>query len=233
MISLTLRVRCIVAIAAALVPISWAFGQAPGTGGDRNYPALTYRSPSNIENILDVVTIGGKTYLVDRQFDGKLNGMMQRVFADRTVQFEEWESGRLLQVGLRGPFSSTIAPQSQARGAPATRSGAPETGAVAPAADTDSATKLVQACKAELKGMHGDNEKFDLPVVTHHRDLVNTLVPRDMGVTPSSPNYGDALRRWGDGRYSRAAQGGSAGTDYFLACLARNMAAQLNKPKRP
>lgn len=134
MISLTLRVRCIVAIAAALVPISWAFGQAPGTGGgDRNYPALTYRSPSNIENILDVVTIGGKTYLVDRQFDGKLNGMMQRVFADGTVQFEEWESGRLLQVGLRGPFSSTIAPQTQARGqargAPATRSGAPETGA--------------------------------------------------------------------------------------------------------
>lgn len=135
MISLTLRVRCIVAIAAALVPISWAFGQAPGTGGgDRNYPALTYRSPSNIENILDVVTIRGKTYLVGRQFDGKLNGMMQRVFADGTVQFEEWESGTLLQVGLRGPFSSTIAPQTQARGAPATRSGAPETGAVAPAA---------------------------------------------------------------------------------------------------
>lgn len=87
---------------------------------DGNWPGLKYKRVGNkVEATLDVVTIGGKTYLVsdDIYFDGKRDGMMRRVFADGTVQFEDWEGGTLMQKGSRGDYGYTIAPQERPRSA--------------------------------------------------------------------------------------------------------------------
>lgn len=63
----------------------------------------------SIHTTHDVTTIGGRTYTGT---DTVRDGMMRRIFADGTVQYEEWRDGQLLQVGRRGKFDDTVAPQS-------------------------------------------------------------------------------------------------------------------------
>lgn len=111
------------------------YAQGAPVDPDGNWTGLNYKTRSNIETILKVVTIGSKTYLVSRDifFGGKRAGMMQRVFADGTVQFEEWEDGKLMQTGLRGPYETTIAPQTRQRAAPQSSAVAQQSSAVAPA----------------------------------------------------------------------------------------------------
>lgn len=95
--------------AAGAQPSAPANPDAPWKKGAR------YRVAGNIEKWLDVANIDGKTYLVGNQWDGKRDGMMQRIFADGTVQYEEWEDGRSLQNGMRGSYAITIAPQPRGR----------------------------------------------------------------------------------------------------------------------
>lgn len=82
-------------------------------GPDGMWRGGTYEAGRNIGNLFEVATIDGKTYLaVGSIVDGKVDGMVERVFADGSRQFEDWENGKLMQTGLRAPKGeSPIAPQ--------------------------------------------------------------------------------------------------------------------------
>ncbi|HMJ06806.1 MAG TPA: hypothetical protein VK474_11165, partial [Chthoniobacterales bacterium] len=56
----------------------------------------TYEAGTNVGNMFEVRTIGGKTYLAaGSTVNGKLDGMVERIYADGSRQFEEWENGQL------------------------------------------------------------------------------------------------------------------------------------------
>jgi hypothetical protein len=62
---------------------------------------------------LAVEAVGGSSYVsADLGPNGARDGMVRRVFADGTVQFEEWKNGKVVQRGGRGPFESTRPPAS-------------------------------------------------------------------------------------------------------------------------
>jgi hypothetical protein len=84
---------------------------------DGVWRSATYDRGKYINRIWEVRTIGGKTYIAAGiAVDGKLNGMVERVFADGSTQYEEWAGGRMIQVGVRGARGSdlAIAPQPRA-----------------------------------------------------------------------------------------------------------------------
>ena len=73
----------------------------------------TYEAGTNIGNMFEVRTIDGKTYLAaGSAVNGKLDGMVERIYADGSRQFEEWDNGQFVQAGVRAPKGqSAIAPQ--------------------------------------------------------------------------------------------------------------------------
>ena len=77
----------------------------------------TYDRGNNIGNVFEVRTINGKTYLAyGSVVNGKLDGMIERIFADGSRQYEEWEGGQLMQVGIRAPKGrDALPPQARYR----------------------------------------------------------------------------------------------------------------------
>ena len=75
----------------------------------------TYQYGRNVDQVWEVRTVDGKTYVVSGGVvDGKLDGMIMRVYADGSTQFEDWEGGKLMQVGNRAPKGqSALAPQTR------------------------------------------------------------------------------------------------------------------------
>lgn len=75
----------------------------------------TYESGVNQGYAWEVRKVDGKTYLATGSVvDGKLDGMVKRIFADGSNQYEDWEGGKLMQVGVRAPKGqSAIAPQTR------------------------------------------------------------------------------------------------------------------------
>jgi hypothetical protein len=75
----------------------------------------TYEYGKSVGYTFEVRTINGKTYLVAGSVvNGKLDGMIERIYADGSTQFEDWEGGKLMQVGVRAPKGqSALAPQAR------------------------------------------------------------------------------------------------------------------------
>lgn len=75
----------------------------------------TYDRGTNTGQMFEVRMIDGKTYLVAGSVvNGKLDGMIERIFADGSTQFEDWENGQLMQVGNRAPKGRyALAPQAR------------------------------------------------------------------------------------------------------------------------
>ena len=100
---------------------TFANGKLNGVGEEINpdgaWRGGTYEAGRNISNMFEVRTLDGKTYLaVGSIVDGQIDGLVERVFADGSRQFEDWENGKLMQVGVRAPKgSSPIAPQTRSK----------------------------------------------------------------------------------------------------------------------
>ncbi len=77
--------------------------------------AGTYDRGTNTGQVFEVKKLGGRTYLTAGSIvNGKRDGMVERIFADGSTQFEDWEDGKLMQVGVRAPKGqSAIAPQAR------------------------------------------------------------------------------------------------------------------------
>lgn len=75
----------------------------------------TYEAGRSMGHMWEVRTVDGKTYLASGSvIDGKLDGMIMRIFADGSTQFEDWEGGQMMQVGNRAPKGQTaLAPQAR------------------------------------------------------------------------------------------------------------------------
>ena len=100
-----------------------AAGEAPASpiyDPNGRWHGATWESPGNIKATRAVHTINGKTYLDSRELDepGPRHGMLERIYADGSTQFEDWENGTLMQVGVRGPRGSGLAIAPQVRPKP-------------------------------------------------------------------------------------------------------------------
>jgi hypothetical protein len=82
---------------------------------DGTWRSGTYDRGTNTGQVFEVRSIKGKTYLVSGSVvNGKLDGMIERIYADGSTQFEDWEGGKLMQVGVRAPKGQTaLAPQTR------------------------------------------------------------------------------------------------------------------------
>ena len=82
---------------------------------DGTWRGGTYDRGTNVQSMFEVRKVDGKTYLaVGDVVNGKLDGMVERVFADGSTQFEDWENGKLMQVGNRAPKGQTaLAPKTR------------------------------------------------------------------------------------------------------------------------
>ena len=82
---------------------------------DGTWRAGTYDRGTNVGQVFEVKRVGGRTYLTHGAIvDGKRDGMVERVFADGSTQFEDWEDGKLMQVGNRAPKGqAALAPQTR------------------------------------------------------------------------------------------------------------------------
>ena len=75
----------------------------------------TFQNGTNMGYVYEVRTVNGKTYIAAGSVvNGKLDGMIERVYADGSTQFEDWENGQLVQVGVRAPKGqAALAPQAR------------------------------------------------------------------------------------------------------------------------
>lgn len=75
----------------------------------------TFQNGTNMGYVYEVRTVNGKTYIAAGSVvNGKLDGMIERVYADGSTQFEDWENGQLMQVGVRAPKGqAALAPQAR------------------------------------------------------------------------------------------------------------------------
>ena len=82
---------------------------------DGTWRSGTYQYGRSTDQVWEVRTLAGKTYVTSGAVvDGKLDGMIMRVFADGSTQFEDWEGGKLMQVGSRAPKGQgALAPQAR------------------------------------------------------------------------------------------------------------------------
>lgn len=82
---------------------------------DGTWRGGTFQNGTNMGYVYEVRTVAGKTYIAAGSVvNGKLDGMIERVYADGSTQFEDWEEGQMMQVGARAPKGqAALAPQAR------------------------------------------------------------------------------------------------------------------------